>query len=217
MIDISVKVDDEDFSKAMADLRHIEEGIETATIRAINRTVDGVKTDLSTLARERYNVKAKVIAARIKLTKATKAKMSGEVRSTGKPIPLYEFGPKPATPQPSRRPKITVEVLKGQRKTVGGGAFVAFMKSGHKAIWWRASKIGTDSKMLPPLSQYKLTKSGKVVRRLGIHELSGPRLENLYASELTDNGRLQKSADERMKKNFEHNVDYLFRKKNEMV
>ena len=199
MIDISVKVDDEDFSKAMADLRHIEGGIETATIRAINRTVDGVKTDLSTLARERYNVKLKTVTARIKTYKATKLKYTGEVRSTGKPIPLYLFGPKPSDPRPTQRPQITIEVLKGTRGPVGGGAFVARMKSEHVGIFWR-EKIG-DRK----------------VSRLPISERFGPRLENLYASELTDNGRLQKSADERMKKNFEHNVDYLFRKKNEMV
>ena len=199
MIDVSVKIDEDDLQKAIEDLRHIAGGVQTAAMRAINRTVDGVQTDLVTLAREKYNVKAGTVRDRIHLEKATISKLSGRVQSTGKPIPLYEFGPKPSLPQPSKRPQITIEVLKGDRKPVGGGAFVAVMKSGHTGIFWRDIA------------------GGKKVRRLPISERSGPRLENLYGKELEPGGKLQESANERMMKNFTHNVDYLFRKNNGMV
>ena len=108
-----------------------------------------------------------------------------------------------------------VEVLKGKRESVKD-IFVAKMKSGHTGVFWRSNRE-TWPRKSSPLSQYGISENGRLVKRLGIFEKYGPRLENLYAKELADDGILQKFADERMKKNFEHNVDYLFRKKNEMV
>ena len=208
MIDVSVKVDDEDFSKAMADLRHIEGGIETATIRAINRTLEQVQTIMIREARAKYNMTRDQVKSQIRVTKSRKNIFSGgtsegSIKSTGKPIPLYKFDPVPSFPMPQVTrwmPRdIYVTVLKNTRKKVGGQAFIAKMKSGHTGIFWREKR------------------GDKKVGRLPIIELFGPRLENFYAKELVDTGRIQIEADERMKKNFEHNVDYLFRKKNEMV
>jgi hypothetical protein len=169
-----------------------------SVMRAINRALPGVRTDMVSIARREYNVKARAARRNIRVYKASKDTMSGAVVSTGRPIPLINFDVRPSRPQPKRRKPITVEVIRGQREEVGGGAFVAVMPSGHKGVFWRAKK------------------GGKKVGRLPIHELSGPRIEDLYARRNVM-VEIERKADERMAKELGHQADYLFRQRMGML
>lgn len=191
---VRIELDRMDVERLKADLRHIKDGMPISVMRAINRTLPGVRTDMVTIARREYNVKAKAARGNISIRKASKAQLSGNVTSTGKPIKLINFGVRPTTPQPKRKKPITVEVIRNKREPVGGGAFVAVMNSGHKGVFWRAKKGGVK------------------VGRLPIHELTGPRIEDLYARpEIT--AQIQRQADERMTKELEHQADYLFKQR----
>jgi hypothetical protein len=191
---MQVQFDAADVERIRSDLRHIRDGMPISVMRAINRTVDGVKTNMVTIARREYNVNAAAVRANISVKKATKQDISGYTISRGRPIPLINFSPRPSTPQPRRKAPITVEVIRDQRKPLGGGGFVAVMPSGHKGVFWRA-KVG-----------------GKKVNRLPIHELDSSRVEDLYARP-TIQIEIQTDADNRMKKELIHQADYLFKQR----
>src|SRR6056297_2022745 len=193
---IRIELDKLDVERLKADLRHIKDGMPISVMRSINRTLPGIRTDMVAIARREYTVKAKAARKNIDIRKASKSRLSGGVTSVGKPIPLINFDVRPNRPSPKRKIPYTVEVIRGQRKEIGGGGFVAVMNSGHKGVFWRAKK------------------GEKKVGRLPIHELSGPRIEDLYARpEIT--AEIERKADERMTKELKHQADYLFRQRME--
>ena len=215
MADLNIQVDQHDINLIKDDLRHINNGMPTAVIRSINRAVDGVKTDMVAVARKTYTVKATAARKNITVQKASGGKMTAWTQSVGKPINLIDFKVSPSTVQPKRKTPITVEVIKGQRKTLSGG-FVSVMKSSHKGVFVRPSHVTPNNKGLKPLSQYEMTKSGKRVRRLGIYELSGPRIEDLYAR--PENQKvLQDGADNRLTAELARQADYIFKQRNGLL
>lgn len=188
-----VKLDPIAVERIKKDLRHINDGLPLALLRSINRVLPGIRTDFTTEVRKEYNVKAKAARKNINIYKARKTDLTGAVESTGKPIPLVNFSPRPTTPQPRRKAPITVEVIRGERKPVDH-AFVAVMPSGHKGVFRRA-------------------KSGGVrVGRLPIEELTGPRLEDFYARPDVQK-KLQSGADKRLMVEIDRQADYLFKQR----
>lgn len=192
-----IKIDQGDVDRIKRDLRHIADGMPLALVRSINRALTGVRTDFVNSVRREYNVKARAARKNIRLRKASKRSISGEVESTGKPIPLVNFAPRPSNVQPRRKAPITVEVIRGERKPVES-AFVAVMDSGHKGIFRRHKR------------------GGERVDRLPIGELWGPRLEDYYARPDVQ-AELQRGAERRLSVEIERQADYLFRQRMGML
>jgi len=192
MADLNIQVDQHDINLIKDDLRHINNGMPTAVIRSINRAVDGVKTDMVAVARKTYTVKATAARKNITVQKASSGKMVAWTQSKGKPINLIDYKVSPSTVQPKRKTPITVEVIKGSRKSLKHG-FVAVMPSSHKGAFKRAGKS-----------------------RLPIHELSGPRIEDLYAR--PENQKvLQDGADTRLTAELGRQADYIFKQRNGLL
>lgn len=194
---MQIKVNRTDIDRLKSDLRHIENGMPMVLVRSINRVLTGVRTDFVSSVRRVYAVKAKAARDNTRIYRASQAKMGGEVVSTGKPIPLVNFQPRPSNVQPRRKAPITVEVIRGERKPVEH-AFVAVMKSGHKGVFRRAKEGGVR------------------VNRLPIHELDGPRLEDYYARPDVQR-ELQEGADRRLTVEIDRQADYLFRQRMGML
>ncbi len=191
---MQIKIDQTDVERIKRDLRHVNDGLPISVMRALNRTVTGIRTDMVEIARREYTVKAKAARANISLIKARKGSLSAVVESRGKPIPMIDFAIYPSKPQPRRKVPIKAEIIRGKRESVGGGAFVAVMPSGHKGVFWRAKE------------------GGKKVSRLPIHELPGPRIEDLYARPAIT-AEIERKADKRMAKELDHQADNLFRQR----
>lgn len=196
--DINIKVDQADLNLIKDDLRHINNGMPIAVVRSINRAVDGVRTDMVAIARKTYTVKATAARKNITVKKAAGTNMNAWTESKGEPIGLINFKVSPSTVQPKRTAPITVEIITGQPKKLLH-AFVAVMPSGHKGVFWRK-----------PLA------SGKRAKRLPIHELSGPRIEDLYARS-ENQAALQKGADDRLTAELARQADYLFNQRNGLL
>lgn len=108
-----------------------------ATARALNRTATTVRAQATRRIRERYNLKAGVIRAQLRINRADRNRLTAEVIASGRPIPLIEFSAR------QTRAGVSVRVIRGQRK-VRRHAFIAKMHTGHVGVFER-----TSSKRLP--------------------------------------------------------------------
>jgi len=121
-------------------LSHIKDGAKIAAMRAINRTIDGVKSDAAKQASSEYIVKQKTVKDTMKTSKATANNLSARVTSRGKSIPLIDFKVSPSTPQPTRRPILKVQVKRGSAKTAKGLFVQRGQKSGRLNVFSRIGK-----------------------------------------------------------------------------
>lgn len=108
--------------------------VEKATIRALNRAVDQSQTEANRRIRDRYNVKANVVAKAMKKRYASGRGVSlfSELRVQGARIPLIEFSASERRVRSAKGPRrgVTVRVMRGgQRKIVKGG-FIATARGG---------------------------------------------------------------------------------------
>lgn len=83
---------------------------------AINRAVTNVNSNVKKEVRKEYNISAADIQKTLKVSKATRASLRGEVKSTGSPIGLDKFKISPKTVNPRRKSPIKVGVKKGDLK-----------------------------------------------------------------------------------------------------
>lgn len=101
---------------------------------SISRALKGMKTDVVRAISRQYNIKQKDISdyAQIRLSKVSQG-MGGDIRITGKAIPLHKFTPNPAVPRfGNDRPEkgFSVEVTRGKRKVVKGSFMAVMPKRG---------------------------------------------------------------------------------------
>ncbi len=211
--EITIRPNQADIELIKADLRHINNGMPTAVVRSINRAVDGVKTDMVAIARSTYTAKATAARKNITVAKASTGRIVAYTQSKGEPIGLINFTVRPSTVNPKRKASITVEVIKGKPKPLAHG-FVAVMPSGHKAVFKRPKGKWSQ----PGGSGTPWTKTGNSGRagRLPMHELSGPRTEDLYAKP-ENQKKLQDGADKRLTAELKRQADYLFKQRNGLL
>jgi hypothetical protein len=102
-----------------------------AVVRALNRTIDAVKTRASREVRAAgYKLKAADIKKAIRINRATPGRMRADATASGRPIPLVQYGAKQ-----TGKGAVSVDVLNG-RKTLKH-AFIATMTSGHTGVFER--------------------------------------------------------------------------------
>jgi len=117
---------------------------EAAVTRALNRALDGVKTDISMEMRKRYQgVKAGDIKKTFSVTRASKSNLIGMARSKGAGQRLYLFGARPSKPG-GRKPPIGASVQVSSTRKRIKGAFVAKMRSGHIGLFARTGEYGRN-------------------------------------------------------------------------
>lgn len=127
-----------------ADLKQLKAGLEYlrdtavvgATVRALNRTGEMVKTEAKRFIKERRALPARVIDRSLKLDRATRGNLVATVTVSGRPISLKHYGAAGPRGRPKKQnitrddhgrftggtgsPPVTVRVT-GARKVVKGG------------------------------------------------------------------------------------------------
>lgn len=129
MINVDLRGDTKAIEKV---LRDIKGGTSTVVFRSINRTLTPVR---ATAAREiAKDMKVKVGTARsaLKLVRATRARLTGEVQASGRRIPLIQFGARPTPPG--------VSYDLGRGRSVARGAFIKPMPTGYRGAFRRRSR-----------------------------------------------------------------------------
>ena len=173
--------------KAHTMLSHIENGAPRAISNALNRTIDGVKTDVVREVVAQYDIKPGGIRKIITVAKAFPSKLTASIGSAGSPIPLIQFSVNPSKPTKGQNSPISVSVKRSGGKTIPG-AFIARASSGKIAVMARVGK-----------------------ERLPIKELFGPAIPQMMG-EPGVKERILAGAEERFTKRIDHEVAWLLEK-----
>jgi hypothetical protein len=187
MISLDISLNESQFRTARDSLLHIPGAAEKTIARAVNRAVEGARTDAIKAVCAEYAIKATDVRKSIHIKRATPGNPVAQVISTGSPIPLIKFKVTPRKPRARGEKKKTVVagVKFGNAKPMPH-SFVARMKSGHVGVYSRKDGTGRTIKQ-----HY----SPSVPQMMG----------NEKALEY-----IEKRAYERLDKELRHQVGYLF-------
>jgi len=179
MIDLSAEI-----VKAHTALSHIENGAPKAIMRALNRTIDGVKTDIVTQVTSTYDIKAGKVRKVIKATHS-KTNLQASVSAKGSKIPLIQFRVTPNKPG-QQKPGV---VLRASVKQSGGkpipGAFIMRMSGGQVGVALRAGK-----------------------QRLPVKELYGPAIPQMIDEPVIQK-YIMDGTNDRFQKRIDHEIAFI--------
>jgi hypothetical protein len=192
----SIKIDESDLKNVrdmLSDMKDI--GIKV-TVRALNKTLTGVRTDASSAIRAEITASKQAVDGTFKIEKATSTRVQAAIASTGKPLPLTEY----STRQTKRG--VSVQVKRSRPRKVIPGAFVAAMKSKHEGAFWREWHGQKQAKRAD-------LRYGKLPRkfRLPIKQLYGPRVPDIMSNDPVMKLILGKAGD-RLHNNLAHETEF---------
>jgi len=172
-----------DILKAKTLLSHIKNGAPRAISNALNRTNEGVRTDVIKQVKSKYDIKSTDIRKALVAKKSYPATLQASVGSTGRPIPLIQF---------RVTPNNTVRALRASVKRSGGksipGAFLMKMSNGMTGVMIRTS-----------------------TKRLPIKQLFGPSIPQMIG-EASISQYVMDGVNERFAKRIDHEIAYLLEK-----
>jgi hypothetical protein len=190
MISIDVSLDERQLQFMRDTLGRFPEKAKKAAVRAINRAVEGARTDTVKKVCEEYVIKPSDVRKTIHIVRAKSDRLTAQVISEGRPIPLIKFNVKPKKP-PAKGTHVV------DRKTVIAGvkfgsakemphSFITEMKSGHVGVFSRVNNAP----------------------RLPIEQKYGPSVPQMVGSKDVINF-IEKRARERLDKELRHQITYL--------
>lgn len=196
-----IKIDESDLQRVSDMLGGIKGLPERVSVRALNKTLTGVKTDSSAEIRAVITAKKAAVDETFKIQKASTGNMTASISSTGKPLALIDYS--------SRQTKkgVSVQVRKDHARKIVPSAFIATMQSGHKGVFWREWHGGTKKPVNPKINYAALPRQ----YRLKIKELYGPRVPDIMSNDPVMKNILSKAGD-RLHSNLVHETDYEFSK-----
>lgn len=210
----SIELNPQDVARVRRLLAGVKDAAQTVLVRSLNKTLSGVKTDASAEIRAVVTAKKSAVDATFKSQKATATRLTAVFESTGRPIPLIDFGAR----QTQRG--VSVQVRRDRPRSVIASAFVATMKSGHKGVFWRkwhqrGGKLGKTDAAIARSGYVFNRKRGRYfpianlpkAYRLPIEQRFGPRIPDILSNEEVMAPVLAK-ADDRLTTNLEHELSY---------
>lgn len=191
MIQISIGMDEGLYKLAQDSLRHIPKAAGKAVSRAINRALEGARTDAIKKICAEYSVRPADVRKTLHIVRAKPEKPEARILSSGGPLPLIKFRVSPSKPLQQRGKKI------GERKSVVAGvkfgtaspfpySFVAKVGNGHVGVFTRVGKAG-----------------------LPIKQKWGPSIPQMLGNEAVLR-YIEEQAKVRLEKELRHQIDYLF-------
>jgi len=205
---LNIKLDESDVKAVAYALKDVKNGASTAIMRAINKSLTGIKTDMVKTVRKTHNYKASALRKRIKVSKANKASLSGTTSSTGKTIHLTDVA---GTSQTKKGVKVNVKKSTGRQLIPR--SFLA-MSGSKKMVLRRPSKKGYGGydemygRYGPPGSGGTLGKRGGSARLMWF---PAPQREHVYA-EPEAWEKIEDGAGERLEKELAHQVQHILNK-----
>lgn len=195
-----IKINEAQLAEVRVLLGEIPNMVERVQMRALNKTVAGVRTDISTALRAVVNARKSKVDEQIKVVKATMATNYAVVSVKGGTLPLSEYSP---TQKPAG---VSAKVYKQKPRVLYQGAFIAVMKSGHKGVFKRTGPGRTHVGHYVRIQWPKIF-PGKHPARFPIKEMYGPRLASILEIPGVMNPVLENSS-VRLANNVKHEMEY---------
>ena len=189
MISLSISLG-ERHKELLSALAHIPGGANKAVARAINRAVEGARTDAIKAICEEYAIKPVDVRKSIHIVRATYQKLEAQIISTGGPLPLIQFRVNPKSTRTKRRVRAGVKF--GNQITLPH-AFIQKMSNGHIGVFQRH----TDGE------------TGKMVPRMPIKQLYAPSFPQMLGNKEVLK-YIEMKAHYRLDKELRHQINYLF-------
>jgi len=126
-----------DLERVKDDLADLSREMPHVAVRAINKALTGVKTDMKKLVREEYNYKAATLDKRMTATKATRANLTGVIVSKGGAVHLTDIAETRQT-----KAGVSVDVRKSTGRQLIPRAFIATGRNSGKKIVFRRKVEG---------------------------------------------------------------------------
>lgn len=153
MIETRIEISEADIKDIKKRLGIFQDKTPTVLARAINRTVDNIKTNMKNEAEKRYHVTKQAIAKTLEPHKVNESTLdNGYVKSKGAVIPLIKFKVAPTHTVSYKDGKANpavymASVKKGSAlKPLDGNpkSFIAVMKNKHKGVFTRTGRWETS-------------------------------------------------------------------------
>lgn len=182
-----VTVTQEHKDRAEKMLRGIEGAAPKALARAINRAVEGARSEGVRKVRDEYTARARDIRDTIRISRAKPNRPQAVISSIGPALSLSAFKYSPASVNGRRRTPIRVAVKRGERDALER-SFVARVGGGKKAIYERVGKS-----------------------RLPIRKLTGPSVPQMIGNPLVIDSMADR-AREVMDQRLDHEIDNILKR-----
>lgn len=197
MINVGIQVNEAQLNDIKKRLGNLKNKAPTVLYRAINRAVRKAKTEAKDAANEEYFIAKGNIEKTLRITKASRSKLSAELTSRGGPIALTKFKVSPGhavkrTKKGKPSPKAYKAAVKRDSglKPLSGDpkAFFATMGSGHDGMMERVSS-----------------------RRLPLKQLYGPAVPSMIKNEEVIE-KIQKEATETLEKRIDAEINNILQR-----
>lgn len=228
---MNIKIDPKDMQEVRNALNKLSgDEVKKATVRSVNKTMTGVRTDGIKILTEHYALTASAIRESWKIRKAYFNNPLGVVSSKGTFIRLIKYGGKQVNAG------VSVRVLKSGGRKIVKHAFIAKLRSDqsndqvYRREWHDNRREGKASAAAQAMARKGYIWSKRTKRyipakwmdhfdytgerseyRLPVRALYGPRIQD-YLSDPIQIKLLTYLAGQRLIKNVAHEVDYLLSK-----
>ena len=185
---ITARLNIDGLEKSISGIERYKKELPACIARAINRSLEMVKTEQIRKTMEIYYVKKNKLSSTINVFKSTKSSLKGELTSGGRPIGMDHFLLNPKTRAKSGRKMVTGAIKRDGIKNLPN-AFIAY-HSGKLGAFERTGKFGFRGNS----------------KRERIRRLRGPSAPQMLGN-LSILEYLQGYADEKFRMRFEHEID----------
>lgn len=202
MLDIQVKVDEKQRKQAKELLAHIPGGAAAAMARALNRTVEGVRTEVIRAITASFVVKAGKARDTMSVQRATPQFLFARLTSRGPSIGLEQFSWYPKSIKPRPPIGVSVQIDRERRAWARPGSFL--VDNGRLFGLYVRRANDAERRKFGQRSIQKLTYT--------------PGIPGMMRRVLEDNGfgsgnrRLQEKANQILMQRVDHEVEYLLKK-----
>lgn len=183
------RIDVDDLTAAQLRLQELARKTPYVAVRAVNKAMTGVKTDMVKVARADYNYKATALRKRMSIQKANIHNIYGYVQSKGGQVHLTDIS---GTKQIKKG--VSVNVKKSTGRQIIERAFIAPGKNSGKDIVFSRVKL-----------------NGKLVPRYPIKAISTAHPEVIYNTKDIWK-KLSDAAADRINTNVDREIDAEYRK-----
>lgn len=191
----AIELNKADIANVQVALAGVKNGASRVLSRAINKTLDGVRTDSVNEIAKDITPKKSTIRGTFTVRKTSVTNLEGRTYSRGKPLGLIHYQAR------QTKKGVSVKVKRVGKRAVILGAFIAKGK-GATNVFWRQYR-GTRKKVRPGF-QYGALPRGY---RLPIERLTGPRIPDIMGNPKVI-GLILSAANVRLDKNLSSQLDY---------
>ncbi len=187
-----LKIDLEGIGAVDSLLLNISKSVVKVQVRAMNKTMTGIKTDTARIVAKDINLTQKRIKKDLRVRKANYSRPVANIVAIGRPVGLASFK---GTRQTAKGLSVKVK----RKRSIIRHAFLAEAKGGRQAFWRKYK--GPRKPMRKGFPYGALPRKYRIGQ--GLKRLAGPRVPDIVSDNID---KIRRLAGDRMAKNMDHEM-----------